>query len=59
MCLKLIGLGVTEYFEDGWNRFDCVIVLVSLLEISVQEYVQLNVTMFRALRLLRLLKLVR
>ncbi len=29
--LKLIGLGFKEYFKDKWNRFDFIIVMVSII----------------------------
>jgi len=28
--LKIIGLGFEKYFEDGWNRFDFIMVIMSL-----------------------------
>ena len=33
MCLKLFGLGIKKYASEGFNVFDCIIVLVSLVEL--------------------------
>ena len=29
-ALKIVGLGIEKYFEDGWNNFDFILLLVSL-----------------------------
>ena len=29
--LKIVGLGFTEYFKDKWNRFDFIIVVISII----------------------------
>ena len=34
MCLKLFGLGIKGYIHDRFNVFDCIIVLVSLVELT-------------------------
>lgn len=36
MIIKLLGLGFKEYFIDGYNVFDCVIVMLSIVEIVVK-----------------------
>jgi len=33
MVLKLFGLGIKKYISDGFNVFDGVIVIVSLIEL--------------------------
>jgi voltage-dependent calcium channel T type alpha-1G len=33
MVLKLFGLGIKKYTQDGFNVFDAIIVLVSLVEL--------------------------
>jgi hypothetical protein len=63
-----IGLGLREYFREGFNRFDCVIVLVSIAEL-IYEGISSDeetggggttaVTSLRGMRLFRLFKLVR
>jgi len=35
MCLKLIGLGPENYFKDSFNVFDCVVVLLSILDFVI------------------------
>lgn len=32
MCLKIIGLGLSNYTKDYFNLFDAIIVTVSLLD---------------------------
>ena len=64
MIIRLAGLGVKEYVRDKFNVFDASIVLVSMIEIGLEE---LGVGManagafsaFRSIRLLRTFKLVR
>jgi hypothetical protein len=29
--MKLVGLGFKEYFKDKWNRFDFIIVILSII----------------------------
>jgi hypothetical protein len=33
MILKMFGLGLKDYFSDYFNLFDCVIVIISLLDL--------------------------
>lgn len=33
MVLKLFGLGIKKYLKDGFNVFDGIIVIVSLVEL--------------------------
>jgi hypothetical protein len=55
MVLKLIGMGLSRYWLDLWNRFDAIVVLASwggmVLDISVQV-----VRAFRAFRIVLVLK---
>ncbi|KAL4460356.1 hypothetical protein ABPG74_000107 [Tetrahymena malaccensis] len=39
VCIKIIGLGVNEYFEDYWNNFDFFMALVSLVTIIGLKYI--------------------
>ena len=59
--LKLAGLGVKYYFIDPFNRFDCLIVMTSILDLLLTNvFVQSNinsVTSLRTARLLRIFKL--
>ena len=33
MILKLVGLGPKGYFKDGFNIFDCLIIVISTIDI--------------------------
>lgn len=61
MILKLIGLGFYNYRQDGYNIFDAVIVIISLIDWTLSRIPGLNagsaLNAFRALRLLRMMKL--
>jgi len=66
MLIKLVGLGVKEYFIDKFNRFDCLVVVCSLAEITVIWAISENgdsggatFSTFRGFRLLRVFKLAR
>ena len=56
--LKLYGLGIGEYFEDNFNTFDLIVVIISLIDIIVIRG-SANVSVFRTFRVLRVLKLAR
>lgn len=66
MIAKIIGLGIKNYALDKFNLFDCLIVVVSLLDFAllnsqidlVEKYDGI-ISAFRALRLLRVVKLAR
>nr|prf voltage-gated Na channel [Rattus norvegicus] len=55
MAFKIIAFDPYYYFQKKWNIFDCVIVTVSLLELSASKKGSLSV--LRTLRLLRVFKL--
>ena len=67
MVIKLFGFGVKNYFGDYFNRFDFVIVLISVIDLLLVSYLLLSsdvkqrgsgvMTVFRALRMLRIFKL--
>ena len=60
--LKLIGLGVSEYFADGWCRFDFSLVALSILEhaiANVDDILPVPPMLFRILRILRVLRILR
>jgi len=33
--IKLIGLGPKQYFQDNWNTFDCILVVLSLFDLTL------------------------
>ena len=35
MILKLIGLGIKEYFRDSFNAFDFTIVIISSIDVAL------------------------
>ncbi|RUS74825.1 hypothetical protein EGW08_017415 [Elysia chlorotica] len=53
--LKILALSPVNYFKDGWNIFDSIIVALSLMELTMTELPGLSV--LRAFRLLRVFKL--
>ncbi|NXP69682.1 SCN4A protein, partial [Ramphastos sulfuratus] len=55
MVLKLIALDPYEYFQQGWNVFDSIIVTLSLVELGLANVQGLSV--LRSFRLLRVFKL--
>eukprot|EP00045_Choanoeca_perplexa_P001967 m.22459 g.22459 ORF g.22459 m.22459 type:complete len:1360 (+) comp11254_c0_seq3:204-4283(+) len=58
--VKITGLGSKIYFASNWNRFDCFIVFVSLVEILLESATTVEgagVSIIRSFRLLRVLKL--
>lgn len=61
MNMKLFGLGIKLYVKDKQNIFDCVIVVLSSLDIilnySLNSTSKAAITAFRAFRLLRVFKL--
>ena len=66
MVMKLLGLGLRNYLRDKFNIFDCSIVLISLVDFAVvvSGVIDLSgsegiLSAFRALRLLRVVKLAR
>lgn len=51
MVLKLIALDPYEYFQQGWNIFDSIIVTLSLVELGLADVQGLSV--LRSFRLVR------
>ena len=64
MVTKLIGLGFKDYAADGFNVFDSVIVVISVVELflshgNIEFSSNGAISVFRAVRLLRVFKLAR
>ena len=68
MVLKLIGLGLFQYLRDGYNRFDGIIVIFSIVELGVSPPGFLakdhrgsggGISALRSFRLFRIFKLAR
>lgn len=64
MVIKLIGLGPKLYVKDKFNIFDCIVVVVSIME-NVIDWAGVGggtrgaISAFRGVRLLRVFKLAR
>eukprot|EP00756_Hemistasia_phaeocysticola_P021633 Hpha_TRINITY_DN15786_c1_g2::TRINITY_DN15786_c1_g2_i1::g.37396::m.37396/K04834/SCN2A; voltage-gated sodium channel type II alpha len=56
-AIKILGLGARSYFRENWNRFDFVIVLVSILDIANVQGLS-GLSAVRVLRVGRLFRLV-
>ncbi len=61
MFLKMYALGMRSYFLSMFNRFDCFVVIGSIGEIVLQNYIEisLGVSVLRCVRLLRIFKITR
>ncbi|XP_071821818.1 voltage-dependent calcium channel type A subunit alpha-1-like isoform X3 [Apostichopus japonicus] len=59
--LKLIAFGPRNYFRDGWNVFDFITVVGSILDVIITELSDtfVNLTVLRLFRAARLIKLLR
>ncbi|XP_074841236.1 sodium channel protein type 5 subunit alpha-like isoform X6 [Carettochelys insculpta] len=55
MIFKIIALDPYYYFQQGWNIFDSIIVILSLMELGLSSMGSLSV--LRSFRLLRVFKL--
>ena len=58
MILKIAGMGLPNYLSDSWNRFDGIIVAVSIIDICMPEG-NSSFTALRTFRLLRVFKLLK
>ena len=65
MIFSMIGLGIKEYCSDGFNIFDAIIVLSSLVDLGIMatadegDEQSVGFTVLRGFRLLRIFKLVK
>lgn len=61
VVLKIIGLGISVFVADKFNLFDSAIVLISLIEMMIQDEGEKGgaFSALRAFRLFRILKLFR
>lgn len=58
-AVKLIGLGIEKYWEDDWNKFDCIMILFSLFSNLLYTVISVvrSAKSAKAGKLLRLTKL--
>uniref|UniRef100_A0A8C0IXF0 Voltage-dependent L-type calcium channel subunit alpha n=1 Tax=Chelonoidis abingdonii TaxID=106734 RepID=A0A8C0IXF0_CHEAB len=62
MLLKMYALGLRQYFMSLFNRFDCFVVCMGILEIILVEInvmSPLGISVLRCIRLLRIFKITR
>ncbi len=62
MLLKMYSLGLTGYFVSNFNRFDCFVVIGSIIEfvlIYIEFMPALGISVLRCVRLLRVFKVTR
>jgi two pore calcium channel protein 1/two pore calcium channel protein 3 len=61
---KMVGIGITKYFNDGWNQFDFSMVLLSAIAMFLQSAISVlksakSVKSSRILRITKINKLFR
>ena len=64
MGLKMLGLGLAQYFHDNWNRFDFTLVVLSLVDVDTcsdapTSDFPLPASVIRVLRLFRVVRILR
>jgi hypothetical protein len=58
MIMKIFGYGIKTYISDGFNIFDCFIVIMSFVEMSLPGQ-DSSLSVLRAFRLLRIFKIIK
>ena len=58
MCIKLLGLGFKEYFMSGFNMFDAILVVISLVELGISDS-DTDLSAFLILRGLRVFRVIK
>ena len=61
MVLKITAYGFKYYWHVNWNKFDSIIVILSLLAMNetLMQEININVTALRIIRVSRLLRMVK
>lgn len=60
VAIKMLGMGFWEWVSDGWNWFDLIVTIISVIDIAVSSSGRLAVLRaFRVLRLFRLFKMMK
>lgn len=60
MLFKIAAFGMADYFHNGWNKFDFVIIMAAVVFGSIGAFLDANLLrmlIFRSLRLLKLFQL--
>jgi len=61
-AIRIIALGIKNYFKDSWNTFDFFIALGSLVGIMINQLTTVQIkgmTLIRAFRILRIARLLK
>ncbi len=56
LILKWFGYGITNYFKNGWNRLDFLIVVVSVVGTTLDLLGVADIPVFKSMRTLRALR---
>jgi len=56
---KLIGLGPVKYFKDKMNYLDCMVVVLSIVEMTILSNSGTNLSAFRSIRIFRTFRVLR
>ena len=56
LIIKWLAYGIKNYFSNGWNRLDFVIVLVSVLGTVLDLFDVADIPAFKSMRTLRALR---
>lgn len=63
LMLKFAGLGSRQYLADNWNKFDCVIIIISILPLVARRsgngLMGIDPTIFRVFRVFRVFRLLK
>jgi hypothetical protein len=59
VIVKLIGLGIKQYFRDPWCMFDFFVTLLSLVQIPLDVAAKQSVPAFNLLRVFRVARVFR
>ena len=62
MVIKLVGLRFSGYIADSMNIFDAFIVVISLVDYALDQYIKVDLSsgsVFRVMRIFRLLRILR
>jgi hypothetical protein len=57
LVMKVVALGPEAYWQDGWNKFDVIVVVIALIDLAVTFI--FATTEFRVIRLLAIERILR
>lgn len=55
----MVGLGPIKYFKDRMNYLDCIVVLLSIVEMTILSNSGTNLSAFRSIRIFRTFRVLR